>query len=64
MIENRGMLLVKEYQESGLSQREFCRKVGVKRSTLRYWLDRVKDYQVGDEIHFCELVVDGGDEPC
>lgn len=48
MIENRGTQLVEEYQDSGLGQREFCRKTGIKRSTLRYWLDRVKDYQVGN----------------
>lgn len=63
MIENYGTQLVKEYQESGLGQREFCRRYGIKRSTLRYWLDRTKDYQIGDEIRFCELVV-GGDEEC
>ena len=63
MIENHGTQLVKEYQESGLGQREFCRKHEIKRSTLRYWLDRTKDYQIGEEIHFCELVV-GGDDPC
>lgn len=63
MIENRGTQLVKEYQDSGLGQRGFCRKTGIKRSTLRYWLDRVKDYQVGDEVHFCELVV-GVDDTC
>lgn len=63
MIENRGTQLVKEYQDSGLGQREFCRKTGIKRSTLRYWLDRVKDYQVDDEVHFCELVV-GVDDTC
>ena len=63
MIENHGTQLVKEYRDSELGQREFCRKTGVKRSTLRYWLDRVKDYQVGDEVSFCELVV-GGDDQC
>ena len=63
MKENRGTQLVKEYQESGLGQREFCRRYGIKRSTLRYWLDRIKDYQIGDEIRFRELVV-GGDEEC
>ena len=63
MIENRGIQLVKEYQESGLEQREFCRRYGIKRRTLRYWLDRIKDYQIGDEIRFRELIV-GGDEEC
>lgn len=38
-------------------------EVRIKRSTLRYWLDRIKDYQIGDEIRFRELVV-GGDEEC
>ena len=63
MIENRGTQLVKEYQECGLGQREFCRRYGIKRSTLRYRLDRIKDYLIGDEIRFRELVV-GGDEEC
>ena len=62
MKENKGTRLVKEYRDSGLGQREFCRKHGVKRSTLRYWLDRTKDYQIGEEIHFCELIVGGDDQ--
>ena len=63
MIENRGTQLVKEYQESRLGQREFCRRYGIKRRMLRYWLDCIKDYQIGDEIRFRELIV-GGDEEC
>lgn len=31
-----------EYQESGLSRRAFCEKIGVKRSTLYYWFASIR----------------------
>ena len=36
MDENKGIELVKEFSKSALSQREFCSKHNIKRSTLRY----------------------------
>lgn len=59
MDENKGIELVKEFSKSALSQREFCSKHNIKRSTLRYWLDRVKDYELGRKVHFCEIVFCG-----
>lgn len=32
--------MLKEYSESGKSQRKWCRVAWIKRSTLRYWLER------------------------
>lgn len=56
---NNGKELVKTFGKSGLSQREFCNKHNIKRSTLRYWQDRIKDYKLGKEVCFCEIVVEG-----
>lgn len=59
MDENKGKELVKIFRERGVSQRKFCNEYDIKRSTLRYWLDRVKDYELGRKVHFCEIVVGG-----
>ena len=63
MTERQATQLVKEYLESGLGQREFCRRHDINRSTLRYWIDRIKDHELGKEVRFCEVVV-GGDDSC
>ena len=55
--------MVKEYSESGKSQREWCREAGIKRSTLRYWLERSEELAEGKEIRFARLV-EGGEEKC
>lgn len=59
MDENKGKELVKIFRKRGVSQRKFCHEYNIKRSTLRYWLDRVKDYELGRKVHFCEIVVGG-----
>lgn len=51
--------LVREFRESGKSQRVWCAENGVKRSTLRYWLERTKQLSLGTEIRFAELVAAG-----
>ena len=63
MSENAGELLVKRFNNSKLSQREFCRENDVKRSTLRYWIERSEELTYGKEGRFCELVL-GGDSKC
>ncbi len=54
---------VEEFKSSGKSQRVWCEEQGIKRSTLRYWLERLDELSEGKEIRFAELVT-GGDEPC
>ena len=53
---------IQEFKRSGKSQREWCEEKGIRRSSLRYWLDRFEDLSVGKEITFAEVVV--GDKEC
>lgn len=53
---------VQEFKRSGKSQREWCEEKGIRRSSLRYWLDRYEDVSMGKEIVFAEVVA--GDEQC
>lgn len=53
---------VQEFKLSGKSQREWCEEKGIRRSSLRYWLDRYEDISIGEEIVFAEVVA--GDEQC
>lgn len=53
---------IEEFKSSGKSQRVWCAEKGIKRSTLRYWLDRYEDLLIGKEITFAEVVA--GDEQC
>lgn len=55
--------MVKEYRESGKSQREWCREAGIKRSTLRYWLERSEELAEGKEIRFARIE-EGGEKKC
>lgn len=52
---------VKAFQESGKSQRVWSAEQGIKRSTLRYWLERTEELSEGIEVSFAELVIGGGD---
>ena len=49
-------LLIQEFRNSGKSQRVWCGENGVKRSALRYWLERTEQLSIGTEIMFAELV--------
>ena len=51
--------LAQKYRSSGKSQRVWCDEQGVKRSTLRYWLERTEILSLGTEIRFAELVLEG-----
>ena len=53
--------MVQEFRESGKSQREWCKEKGIKRSTLRYWLERSDELAEGTEIRFLRIVVTGGE---
>ena len=55
--------MVQKFRESGKSQREWCREAGIKRSTLRYWLERSEEISERKEIRFARIVEDG-DKKC
>lgn len=55
--------IVEEFKKSGKSQREWCREAGIKRSTLRYWLERSEELAEGKEIRFARIV-EGGEKKC
>ena len=51
--------LVNEFLESGKSQRTWCAEQGLKRGTLRYWLERTDELSEGTEIRFAEIEIGG-----
>ncbi len=63
VTEREGVLLVKKFTESKLSGRKFCLKNGIKRSTLRYWIERADELAYGKDVNFFELVL-GGENKC
>ena len=60
MSEEKWQNLIEDFKASGKSQRVWCRERGIKRSTLRYWLERTDELSEGKEIRFARLVT-GGD---
>lgn len=54
---------VEDFKQSGKSQRKWCAEQGIKRSTLRYWLERLDELSDGQEITFAEIVT-GGEDHC
>lgn len=63
VTEQEGALLVRKFTDSNLSGRKFCRENGIKRSTLRYWIERAGELADGKEVYFSELVL-GGENKC
>ena len=63
VTEKEGVLLVRKFTDSKLSGRKFCRENGIKRSTLRYWIERADELANGKEVYFSELVL-GGENKC
>ena len=63
VTEQEGALLVRKFTDSNLIGRKFCRENGIKRSTLRYWIERVAELSDGKEVYFSELVL-GGENKC
>lgn len=53
---------VKEFKASGKSQRIWSAEKGIKRSSLRYWLERVDELSDGAEIKFAEVKSKGGEK--
>lgn len=57
----KGKKIAEEFRRSGKSQRVWCKENGIKRGTLKYWLERVEELSEGKEIRFSKLVL-GGEE--
>lgn len=54
---------IEEFKKSGFSQRKWCERHAIKRSTLRYWLRRTEELKEGTEIRFARIVVRGRVQP-
>lgn len=52
--------MIRQFRESGKSQRVWCKEQGLKRSSLRYWLERLDELSEGEEVMFAEIDVTGG----
>lgn len=63
VTEQEGALLVRNFTDSNLSGRKFCCENGIKRSTLRYWIERADELDDKKEVYFSELVL-GGENKC
>ena len=57
--EEKWVKLIRIFKSSGKSQRVWCREQGIKRSTLRYWLERTDELSEGREIRFAKVVIGG-----
>jgi hypothetical protein len=57
--EEKWVKLIGIFKSSGKSQRVWCREQGIKRSTLRYWLERTDELCEGKEIRFARVVIGG-----
>ncbi len=57
--EEKWAVMVQEFKKSGKSQRVWSSEKGIKRSTLRYWLERIEQLEIGTEICFAELIMVG-----
>ena len=51
--------LVQKVRASGKSQRVGCAEQGIKRSSLRYWLERLDEISEGEEVIFAEIEIGG-----
>ena len=58
--EEKWIRLIESFKRNGKSQRVWCREQEIKRSTLRYWLERTDELCEGREIRFARVVI-GGD---
>lgn len=55
--------MVQEFLGSGKSRWEWCQETGIKRNTLRYWLNRCEELAEGKNIRFARIV-EGGVQKC
>ena len=58
--QNKWEEMIRQFRESGKSQRVWCKEQGLKRSSLRYWLERLDELSEGEEVMFVEIDVTGG----
>ena len=56
---NKWEEIISEFKSSGQSQRIFSAEHGLKRSNLRYWLERAEQLEIGKEICFAEIITAG-----
>ena len=59
MSEEKWKKLIEEFKIVGKSQRVWCQEKGIKRSTLRYWLEHTDDLSEGKEVRFARVLVGG-----
>ena len=59
MSEEKWKKQIEEFKASGISQRVWCRERRIKRSTLRYWLERTDELTKGKEVRFARVVIGG-----
>lgn len=52
--------IIIEFKASGKSQRVWCSEQGLKRSSLRYWLERLDELSDGEDVIFAEIDVASG----
>ena len=53
-------ILIKDFRNSGLSQRKWCRLHDEDRNRLQYWILRFQYLSMGSDIHFAEVITTGG----
>ena len=53
--------IIKEFKESGLSQRKWCAIHGEDRNRLQYWILRFQYLDLGTDVAFVEIVIGGGE---
>ena len=53
--------IIKEFKESGLSQRKWCAIHGEDRNRLQYWIHRFQYLELGTDVAFAEIVIGGGE---
>ncbi len=58
--QNKWEEMINQFRESKKSQRVWCTEQGLKRSSLRYWLERFDELSDGEEVIFAEIDVAGG----
>ena len=52
--------MISQFRGSGQSQRVWCAERGIKRCSLRYWLERLDELSDGEEVIFAEISLTGG----
>ena len=52
--------IIIEFKASGKSQRIWCSEQGLKRSSLRCWMERLDELSDGDDVIFAEIDVANG----